>query len=292
LGSTGGNVTKSYAYDAFGNEKNPDPNDTNLFRYCGEYYDSETGTYYLRNRHYRPLVGSFTQEDAARDGLNWYVYCGGNPIRYIDPSGFKRIDTAYTYTTYKLDYSLDPDFGRAVVDQRYPMTKVEFTKLNVTLYTMDGVSFHTDPEKLLKGEHLWIDDPTNLMRRITGPGEAGTLANVEKMDKAQGWKIVGSFGKTTISFISDATLVYGWFAKAAGSAGSTGVKIISNVGKGADVISYSWSATESVGKLSQGELRSFNAFLREASGYLPFYGTYKEFESALKNAGYKVTFVK
>ena len=26
-------------------------------------------------------------EDPAQDGLNWYVYCGNNPVMYIDPSG-------------------------------------------------------------------------------------------------------------------------------------------------------------------------------------------------------------
>ena len=38
-----GAVAKSYTYDAFGVEKNID-DDTNAFRYCGEYYDTETAT--------------------------------------------------------------------------------------------------------------------------------------------------------------------------------------------------------------------------------------------------------
>ena len=37
-----GKVTKKYTYDAFGVEKNIDKNDTNAFRYCGEYFGSET----------------------------------------------------------------------------------------------------------------------------------------------------------------------------------------------------------------------------------------------------------
>ncbi len=41
-----------YIYDAFGVEKNIDENDTNAFRYFGEYYDAETGTIYLRARYY------------------------------------------------------------------------------------------------------------------------------------------------------------------------------------------------------------------------------------------------
>ena len=28
-------------------------------------------------------------EDPVRDGLNWYGYCGGNPVAFVDPSGLK-----------------------------------------------------------------------------------------------------------------------------------------------------------------------------------------------------------
>ena len=82
-----GNLVKNYYYDAFGMEQNADPADTNPFRYCGEQYDAETGNYYLRARYYAPGVGRFTQEDPIRDGLNWYAYCGGNPVGFVDPSG-------------------------------------------------------------------------------------------------------------------------------------------------------------------------------------------------------------
>jgi len=79
-----GDVT--YSYDAFGNEKT-ESTGSNPFRYSGEYYDEETGFIYLRNRYYDPSTGRFINEDPIKDGLNWYVYCGGNPVMFVDPTG-------------------------------------------------------------------------------------------------------------------------------------------------------------------------------------------------------------
>ena len=114
---------KTYAYDAFGNETAPDADDTNPFRYCGEYYDRETGTYYLRARYYAPTIGRFTQQDthwtnanriygdnpqktneredrlgiqtyayvpqisAVMQSGNLYVYCMNDPVMYSDRNG-------------------------------------------------------------------------------------------------------------------------------------------------------------------------------------------------------------
>lgn len=54
LVNSSGTVVKEYQYDAFGVEYNPDANDTNYFRYTGQYFDFESGTYYLRARYYNP----------------------------------------------------------------------------------------------------------------------------------------------------------------------------------------------------------------------------------------------
>lgn len=64
--------------------------DTNPFRYCGEYFDEETGFVYLRARYYSPDTGRFVSEDPIKDGNNWYVYCGNNPVNNIDPLGLSR----------------------------------------------------------------------------------------------------------------------------------------------------------------------------------------------------------
>jgi len=80
-------ITNEYEYDAYGNQKEISSNDTNPFRYCGEYYDEESGLIYLRNRYYDPSIGRFITEDPIQDGMNWYAYCGNNPVMFVDPWG-------------------------------------------------------------------------------------------------------------------------------------------------------------------------------------------------------------
>ncbi len=93
LTNADGEVTKKYTYDAFGVEKNIDENDANAFRYCGEYFDSESGTIYLRARYYNPTTGRFISRDSFAGSnndplsLNLYTYCHNNPILGTDPTG-------------------------------------------------------------------------------------------------------------------------------------------------------------------------------------------------------------
>ncbi|HEX9061530.1 MAG TPA: RHS repeat-associated core domain-containing protein, partial [Clostridia bacterium] len=94
-----GKIVKSYDYDEFGNEKGIEPGDVNPFRYCGEYFDKETGTIYLRARYYNPANGRFVSEDSVRGkdndplSLNLYTYCGNDPIDMFDPSGHQTVSS-------------------------------------------------------------------------------------------------------------------------------------------------------------------------------------------------------
>ena len=58
-----GTVVNSYQYDVWGNVLSQQETIDNPLKYCGEYYDPESGLYYLRARYYDPVVGRFTQED-------------------------------------------------------------------------------------------------------------------------------------------------------------------------------------------------------------------------------------
>ena len=98
LTNADGEVTKKYTYDAFGVEKDIDDSDTNAFRYCGEYYDKETATVYLRARYYTPTTGRFISRDSYAGknedplSLNRYTYCHNNPLIFVDLDGHKTYD--------------------------------------------------------------------------------------------------------------------------------------------------------------------------------------------------------
>ena len=95
-----GVMVRTYRYTAFGVELNQSAGDTNPFRFAGEYYDRETGTYYLRFRTFNPRLGRFTQPDpfwnignmmgshaAIIQAGNLFMYCMHNPVRFVDPWG-------------------------------------------------------------------------------------------------------------------------------------------------------------------------------------------------------------
>lgn len=83
-----GSVTKIYEYDSFGNEVDPDKKDENPFRYCGEYFDKETGRVYLRARYYQPTVSRFiTRDTYTGEGddplsLHLYTYCENDGVKF------------------------------------------------------------------------------------------------------------------------------------------------------------------------------------------------------------------
>jgi len=109
---------KYYTYDSFGNHID-NTSITTPFGYAGEYQDLCSGLIYLRNRYYDPSIGRFITEDPARDGLNWYVYCRNNPIKYIDPTGYwATSDSKYSSTVQAMLLQLTVAWHMAPTDEQ------------------------------------------------------------------------------------------------------------------------------------------------------------------------------
>ena len=80
--------TFSATYNAWGEVMDSDNGSGNPIGYAGEFHDEESGMIYLRGRYYDPEIRRFITEDPAKDGWNWYAYCGNNPVMFVDSWGF------------------------------------------------------------------------------------------------------------------------------------------------------------------------------------------------------------
>ncbi|MBP5443244.1 MAG: RHS repeat-associated core domain-containing protein [Treponema sp.] len=57
--------------------------------FVGKKYDVASGAYNFGFRDYTPNTATFTTEDPIRDGMNWYSYCAGDPVNFVDMWGLK-----------------------------------------------------------------------------------------------------------------------------------------------------------------------------------------------------------
>ena len=120
----------TYDYTAFGNQLEA-TDTTNPFRYCGEYYDEESGLTYLRNRYYNSTTGRFISEDPIRDELNWYAYVGNNPVALVDPLGLAK------KTSSTVPGDLDWD-GDGFMDTKSDRKRFDSNNNNIADWIEDG----------------------------------------------------------------------------------------------------------------------------------------------------------
>jgi RHS repeat-associated protein len=109
LTNSSGNTVEVYEYDVYGRPGATDASHPNRIMFAGREYDKETGLYYYRARYYNPQIGRFLQTDPIGygDGMNWYAYCGNNPIVWADPAGLLDIKIAF----YDGDEPYPPQYG-------------------------------------------------------------------------------------------------------------------------------------------------------------------------------------
>ena len=91
-----------YRYSAFGVELNPNPANSNPFRFNGMYYDIHRNEYMTEHRQLNPRRGRWNSPDPFFHALhrnlrndtngitqagNLYMFVMHNPVRWIDPTG-------------------------------------------------------------------------------------------------------------------------------------------------------------------------------------------------------------
>ncbi len=109
-----GAVVNTYTYDPWGQPLSVSETVANPYRYASYRFDSATGLYYCWNRYYAPELARFLTRDiypgelADPVTMNPYLYCGGDPVNYTDPSGMATVAgggghrTIYTDTNISL----------------------------------------------------------------------------------------------------------------------------------------------------------------------------------------------
>lgn len=101
-----GAVVNTYAYDPWGQLLSADETVSNPYRYASYRYDAESGLYCCWNRYYAPALARFITRDiypgelADPVSMNPYLYCGGDPVNAVDPSGMTKCQMCHDNSTY------------------------------------------------------------------------------------------------------------------------------------------------------------------------------------------------
>jgi len=90
---TEADIIYDYEYDCFGSVINSDSK--MIYGFAGKNYDKTTSLYDFGYRNYLGQWGRFITVDPIKDGLNWYSYCNGNPVSFIDIDGLFIIDPEF-----------------------------------------------------------------------------------------------------------------------------------------------------------------------------------------------------
>jgi RHS repeat-associated protein len=93
LTDNAGNVANIFTYDAYGTLIVSNTTAQTFYLYSGQQFDPDLGQYYLRARTYNQNTGRFWTMDTDQGdnqnplSLHKYLYCDGNPLNRLDPSG-------------------------------------------------------------------------------------------------------------------------------------------------------------------------------------------------------------
>ena len=103
-----GFAKRTYSYDAFGSLIQGDLTGSSDFGYLSNQQDPTSRFYNYGYRDYNPKLARFTTKDPIRDGHNWFAYCNGDPVNFVDLLGLELTltldkDNLTLNVVYKID---------------------------------------------------------------------------------------------------------------------------------------------------------------------------------------------
>ncbi|BDC93210.1 N-acetylmuramoyl-L-alanine amidase [Treponema bryantii] len=149
-----GRVSNRYNYDAYGTNYTGSFSGKNKIGYNSKHYDTGTGWYNYGYRDYDSKLGRFTTQDPIRDGMNWYAYCGGDPINYVDLWGlFSESDKSTRYTDNIIQYRIPDGNGSRIEKNRAKTTGIVIHYTAGVQIGKDGKEYAQTPKETID---YWI----------------------------------------------------------------------------------------------------------------------------------------
>ena len=135
-------------------------------RYAGEYYDYESGMTLPASRYYDIDIKRFITEDQAKDGVNWYVYCGNSPVMRVDPSGKE------SYPDY---WRIKDKYGWGVANKSVHYANLALSMANNYAYS-HGLDYIWNNEADVYRHFMW----NAMLTRQVGYYEARFITNLHE----------------------------------------------------------------------------------------------------------------
>ena len=127
--------------------------------FTGKEFDEETGLYYFNARFYDLEIGRFISEDSVADDPNLYLYCGNNPVNFMDPTGHWKIPFATGLNMFSATLN-----AFATID---PNAKEAAGVLNMFLSTFSSLQ---NIKRFFQGNHTETEERTFTAEETGIPG--------------------------------------------------------------------------------------------------------------------------
>ncbi len=131
------------------------------YKFNGKELDQETGYYYYGARYYDPITALWLGTDPLKHkypDIGAYVYCAGNPVKYVDLDGREIIGV-----TKKDAQNLKTDIRLTLADKKFDGVRALINVKGSTFKSIDAKALSTalDGVTLSVDERAYVDMVTN-----------------------------------------------------------------------------------------------------------------------------------